>query len=53
MDFYRKSLKPGRGERYVDEEERKRICPVCGFAIIYREGCRGCPNCGYSFCEEA
>jgi ribosomal protein L37AE/L43A len=38
---------------YVENKEGELVCPVCGTRIVHREGCKECPNCGYSFCEEA
>jgi len=25
-------------------------CPICGSPILYQEGCKRCPNCGWSAC---
>jgi len=35
------------------DEDGVLICPICGFRIVHREGCKECPSCGYSLCEEA
>lgn len=35
-----KSKTPVEGER----------CPVCGSSLIVEEGCKRCPNCGWSVC---
>ncbi|MBI4035148.1 MAG: hypothetical protein HY381_02015, partial [Candidatus Chisholmbacteria bacterium] len=34
--------KPGTGE--------KSVCPECGGAMMFKEGCATCSGCGYSHC---
>lgn len=34
--------KPGTGE--------KGVCPECGGAMLFKEGCATCNGCGYSYC---
>ena len=34
--------KPGSGE--------KGVCPECGGAMMFKEGCATCNGCGYSYC---
>lgn len=34
--------KPGTGE--------KGVCPECGGAMLFKEGCATCSGCGYSYC---
>ena len=34
--------KPGTGE--------KGVCPECGGAMMFKEGCATCSGCGYSYC---
>lgn len=30
---------------------RDNECPECGCKLIYAEGCKYCPICGYSCCK--
>lgn len=41
------------GEREDSDEEKikKGICPVCGSKIVFAEGCKQCPVCGWSACS--
>ena len=32
-------------------EPEKELCPECGTALNFMEGCSLCPNCGYSKCK--
>ena len=35
---------------FLDEVETGEVCPECGGAIIYKEGCRNCSECSYNKC---
>jgi len=34
-----------------NKQINKVACPKCGKALIFAEGCRSCPECGYSKCS--
>ncbi len=39
-------------KRYIkDGTETGETCPDCGSKIIYTNGCKSCPNCGWSKCS--
>ena len=39
-------------KRYIkDGTETGETCPDCGSKIIYTNGCKSCPNCGWSKCN--
>ena len=39
-------------KRYIkDGTETDEVCPDCGSKIIYSNGCKSCPNCGWSKCS--
>ncbi|MFA5077520.1 MAG: hypothetical protein WC488_03780 [Candidatus Micrarchaeia archaeon] len=36
----------------ADEEKiKKGICPACDSKLIYQEGCKQCPACGWTACS--
>ena len=38
-------------KRYIkDGQETGELCPDCGQPLIYTNGCKSCPNCGWSKC---
>lgn len=39
-------------KKYITEgtEVAGELCPNCGSKLVYAEGCKRCPNCGYSKC---
>ena len=39
-------------KRYIPDGTKvdKEVCPTCGDALIYEDGCKHCKNCGYSKC---
>ena len=39
-------------KRYIkDGTETGEVCPDCGGKIVYSNGCKSCPNCGWSKCS--
>jgi len=43
-------IKPVNGEVPTEEEEKEKMCPVCGTELAKEEGCATCMNCGWSKC---
>ena len=39
-------------KRYIPDGTKvdKEVCPTCGDALVYEDGCKHCKNCGYSKC---
>lgn len=39
-------------KRYIPDGTKvdKEVCPTCGEALVYEDGCKHCKNCGYSKC---
>lgn len=39
-------------KRYIPDGTKvdKEVCPTCGEALVYADGCKHCKNCGYSKC---
>jgi len=37
-------------KNYIKDGESGGSCPTCGTILTYKEGCKSCPNCGYSQC---
>ena len=39
-------------KRYIPDGTKvdKEVCPSCGDALVYEDGCKHCKNCGYSKC---
>ena len=39
-------------KRYIPDGTNvdKEVCPTCGDALVYEDGCKHCKNCGYSKC---
>lgn len=39
-------------KRYIPDGTKvdKEVCPTCGAALIYEDGCKHCKQCGYSKC---
>ncbi|MGC8913041.1 MAG: vitamin B12-dependent ribonucleotide reductase [Thermoplasmata archaeon] len=40
-----------RLDDYTDTQNVVGVCPDCGSALVYVEGCAQCRNCGYSKCQ--
>ena len=39
-------------KRYIkDGTETGEVCPDCGSKLVYVDGCKSCPNCGWSKCS--
>ena len=39
-------------KRYIkDGTETDEVCPDCGSKLVYNNGCKSCPNCGWSKCS--
>ena len=39
-------------KRYIkDGTETEEVCPDCGGKLVYNNGCKSCPNCGWSKCS--
>ena len=39
-------------KRYIkDGTETGEVCPDCGGKLVYVDGCKSCPNCGWSKCS--
>ena len=39
-------------KRYIkDGTETEELCPDCGGKLVYNNGCKSCPNCGWSKCS--
>lgn len=39
------------GKKVDEKGIKKDSCPVCGFALVFQEGCMQCYNCGWGGCE--
>jgi len=54
MEYF-ECLKNGKDCVFDDDEalycKKEDICPDCGAKMIYAEGCKVCPVCGYSPCK--
>lgn len=39
-------------KRYIPDGTKvdKEVCPTCGEALVYEDGCKHCKHCGYSKC---
>ncbi len=39
-------------KRYIkDGTETDEVCPDCGGKLVYNNGCKSCPSCGWSKCD--
>ncbi len=45
-----KETEPGSAARELVSKGLNPACPECGAMLTIQEGCRKCPNCGYSQC---
>ncbi|MGC9003896.1 MAG: adenosylcobalamin-dependent ribonucleoside-diphosphate reductase [bacterium] len=43
-------LKLGPSEEKPQPQEDEELCPVCQTPLLQQEGCKICPNCGWSLC---
>jgi ribonucleoside-diphosphate reductase alpha chain len=37
-------------KKYLKNHESDEVCPQCNTKLVYKEGCIGCPTCGWSKC---
>ncbi len=40
----------GNGKKHAENSLKSDLCPECGQAIAFEEGCKTCHSCGYSKC---